>query len=119
MLLRRLRYMFTNKVIRGGFSAVRFVILIILIIICLSGAFSQRKAIVKSYNFLKTQGHNLSEEIATTINGDKDSKLEITDEGIYLKDHGKGNKIESDIEVKPEEEKDSIIDDIVEGNDED
>lgn len=87
-LIRRIRYLLANKTLRGVRILISTALLLLLAFFIMGGGVNQRDTFINIAKFFYDSAYNLSEKIK-----EGDLPLEITDQGIYMKEKGLGNKI--------------------------
>lgn len=119
MLFRRLKYIIAGRTLNTLGSIVRIIIVCVLVILCMSGLFSQRKVFSSAVSFIKNTGYECALKVKDVLNGDSNS-VEVTDEGVYFKGHAQGNKMDlGETKIDPSTKEDNFVDDIINGSDSD
>lgn len=104
-MIRRIRYLFANSTIRGVRFLISTALLLLLAFFIMGGGLNQRDSFIKIATFFYDSAYQLSEKIKGG-----DVPLEITDQGIYIKDKGLGNKLNPFKKKKDKEETEEIKD---------
>lgn len=96
---RRLRYMFSGKLIRGIFGIFSLLVVAIFVCLLLFGFINQRSIFTFIFNKTAEGGGIVAEEINKQIENNDDSFFIITDQGIYIRGfepEGAGNMTSED-----------------------
>ena len=108
MLWRRIKYSISGKFMRLVMGLISSALVIGLVCLCMSGAFSQTWLVKTCANFFIDSGKVASEKIADAMTGDT-AYISVTDQGIYFKGcEPKGAKIIKGDKIELNEDKSNI-----------
>lgn len=100
-LIRRIKYLFANKTLRGIRFLISSAILLLLAFFIMGGGINQRELFVRTATFLYDSAETLASKIKSG-----DTPVVITDQGIYIKDKEIGNRMDLNLGDPEDNEKD-------------